>query len=144
MKIYTPEQIDKMFSESDHFEEFKAFINECSLQDELTNITSNHTKKRLETIIALAENPKKCDLCETLLCKLKDAKKNAEHIQTLKEFYGNAEIVEESDLKDLYNELRNFLKNYKKHDNVQKHEERIATKWIKDLTRIEPSIQKVR
>ncbi|MGL4763061.1 MAG: hypothetical protein ACRC6T_01345 [Sarcina sp.] len=142
MKIYTTEQIDKMFSQSGNFDEFKEFVTEYGLQEELINITSNHSKKRLETIIALAENPKKKDLCETLLCKIKDAKKNANMVEILRAVYGNSEVVEDIDLETLFAELRKYLKNFKAHNHVQKHEERIANKWIKDLTRVEATNQK--
>lgn len=140
MKIYTEEQIDKLFSNSGSFEEFKKFIKEYGLDEQFINITSKHTKKRLETLISLAEDSKKQhsekkrELMQTILCKLEDAKKHSEEVEVLRAAYKNQDIIEEMDLEELFEQLRKYCKNYEKHKSIQKHEERIANKWIKDLT----------
>lgn len=128
MKKYTEVELKEIF-EGDNFEAFRKFVKEFGLEDDFYDITSKHTKERLEALIA-AEAEGKKELAGKILVRLQESKTKRE---ALGEVYSNKELVSDMDLEKLYANLSKFMANHEKHSNLMPHEKQILNKWISEI-----------
>lgn len=139
MEELTKVEVLKIFEGEDNLEEFHKYLKEYGIEDDFNDITFKHTKKRLETLLAIAnegtdkEISNKKDLFKKLLNNLDNIKEKRAAEEAIREIYANEGIIEHMDIKELDKEIKNALRDYKKHEKFKKHEEKIANKWIKTL-----------
>ena len=125
--------------------DFKKFLRNVGINEKLEDVTLNHTKNRLEFLLALAEEgkdeklTKNKKILKTLLEKLKGQKEKRAEMKALREIYREYENIS-ADLygneeKELNKKIKNSLKQLKKYQSFKKHEEKIAEKWIKELNK---------
>lgn len=139
MEELTKVEILKVFEGEDNLEDFHKYLKEYGIEDDLNDITLKHTKKRLETLLAIAnegtdkEIANKKDLFKRLLNNLDDVKEKRAASEAIRDIYANEGIVEYMEIRDLDKEIKNVLRKYKKYEKFKKHEEKIANKWINTL-----------
>lgn len=147
MEIFEEIDIDKVFEGEDNLDEFNKFLKAYGIEDGFQDVTLKHTKDRLEMLLALAEegnNPKlteKKSLIKELLEKLKDEKDKIQAMKALRKIYTETATSEDMDLKELDKKLKHSLREYKKYEHFKKHEQKIADKWIRELTKNGNKIQ---
>ncbi|MGL4760173.1 MAG: hypothetical protein ACRCWG_01830 [Sarcina sp.] len=141
MELYTELEIDTLFSKESDLVEFEKFLKAYGIDDNLEEITLKHTKKRLETLLALAEEGSdkdlvaKKDLLKKLLENLKDHKEKREAMKAVREVYAHEALRDHMDLRELDKTIKHSLREYKKYEHFKKHEQNIADKWIKNLSK---------
>lgn len=141
MEIYTELEIEQLFDNENDLVEFEKFLKAYGIDDNLEDITLKHTKKRLETLVAIAEEgtnvelSEKKDLLKRLLDNLKDHKEKREAMKALREVYANESLRDHMDLAELDKTIKHSLREYKKYEHFKKHEQKIADKWIKTLSK---------
>lgn len=135
------------FNDAADMEEFKKFLKQYGIESELEDTTLEYTKKKLEMLIALAEdgeNPKLAknkNILKKILDNLKQRKDEREAMNALKEvFIEYEENLDEEcgeliDSKELDMKIKEALKEYKKYEHFKAHEEEIAQKWIREVDR---------
>ncbi|MGL5577081.1 MAG: hypothetical protein ACRDCW_16200 [Sarcina sp.] len=141
MEIYTELEIDTLFNNENNLVEFEKFLKTYGIDDSLEDVTLKHTKKRLETLLAIAEEGtdpeliEKKDLLKKLLDNLKDHKEKREAMKALREVYSHEALKDHMDLAELDKTIKHSLREYKKYEHFKKHEQKIADKWIKTLSK---------
>lgn len=141
MDIYEEVDVEKVFSGEDNIDDFNKFLKAYGIEDGLQDVTLKHTKDRLETLLAIAEegnDPKltaKKPLLKKMLDNLKNEKDKIAAMKALKRIYSEELSMEDMDIKELDKKLKHYLREYKKYEHFKKHEERIADKWIRNLTK---------
>ncbi|MGL4452294.1 MAG: hypothetical protein ACRCTZ_14015 [Sarcina sp.] len=141
MEIYTELEIDTLFNNENNLVEFEKFLKTYGIDDSLEDVTLKHTKKRLETLLAIAEEgtdpelTEKKDLLKKLLDNLKDHKEKREAMKALREVYSHEALRDHMDLAELDKTIKHSLREYKKYEHFKKHEQKIADKWIKTLSK---------
>ncbi|MGL5647166.1 MAG: hypothetical protein ACRDDY_04890 [Clostridium sp.] len=139
MEELTKVEVEKIFEGEDNLEDFHKYLKEYGIEDSLKDITFKHTKKRLETLLAIAnegtdkEISSKKDLFKRLLNNLNDIKEERASKEAIKEVYSNEKVLEHMDIKELDKEIKHAMRSYKKYEKFKKHEENIANKWIRTL-----------
>ncbi|MGL5414821.1 MAG: hypothetical protein ACRDAU_04075 [Clostridium sp.] len=139
MEELTKVEILKVFEGEDNLEDFHKYLKEYGIEDDLHDITLKHTKKRLETLLAIAnegtdeEIASKKELFKRLLNNLSDVKEKRAASEAIRDIYAHEGIVEYMEIRDLDKEIKNVLRKYKKYEKFKKHEEKIADKWINTL-----------
>lgn len=135
------------FNDAADMEEFKKFLKQYGIESELEDTTLEYTKKKLEMLIALAEdgeNPKLAknkNILKKILDNLKQRKDEREAMNALKEVFIeyeenlDEEFGELIDSKELDMKIKEALKEYKKYEHFKAHEEEIAQKWIREVDR---------
>lgn len=128
-------------------EDFIKYLRAIGINDVLEDVTLEHTRKRIEVLLALAEEGKDKKLVtnkkqlKSLLEKLKGEKDKRAAMRALREIYRDYEdsCSEECgsylEQKVLDKKIKHALREYKKYETFKKHEERIAEKWIKELSK---------
>ncbi|MDQ0150318.1 hypothetical protein ACFO6R_10975 [Eubacterium multiforme] len=141
MDMYEEVDVEKVFSGEDNIDDFNKFLKAYGIEDGLQDVTLKHTKDRLEALIAIAEegtDPKltaKKALLKKMLDNLKNEKDKIAAMKALKRIYSEEFSMEDMDIKELDKKLKHCLREYKKYEHFKKHEERIADKWIRNLTK---------
>ncbi|MGL4850655.1 MAG: hypothetical protein ACRC28_17320 [Clostridium sp.] len=139
MEELTTVEIKEVFGGEENLEEFFKYLKEYGIEEGLNEITFKHTKKRLETLLAIANKGKdaeiasKKDVFKKLLNNLDNVKEERASKEAIKEVYSNEKIIEHMDIKELDKEIKHAMKSYKKYEKFKKHEENIANKWIRTL-----------
>lgn len=139
MEELTRLDIIKLFEGEDNLEEFHRYLKKYGIEDDFNDITFKHTKKRIETLLAIANEGKdikissKKELLKRILNNLNDVKEKRAFKDAIKDIYSNEKLLEHMDIKELDKEIKNHMKKYKKYENFKKHEEKIADKWIRTL-----------
>lgn len=135
------------FNDAADMEEFKKFLRQYGIENELEDTTLDYTKKKLEMLLALAEdgeNPKLAknkNILKRILDNLKERKEEREAMKALKEVFKEYEETLAEDCGDLINtkeldmKIKEALKEYKKYEHFKAHEEQIAQKWIREIDR---------
>lgn len=141
MELYTELHLEEIFSNEADMKEFEKFLKAYGIEDSLQDVTLKHTKKRLETLLAIANegNDKnladKKDLLKKLIANLKDHKADREGMKALREVYTHEALHDHMDIKELDKAIKHSLREYKKYEHFKKHEQNIADKWIKCLSK---------
>ncbi|MGL4875418.1 MAG: hypothetical protein ACRC30_12285 [Clostridium sp.] len=139
MEELTTVEVKRIFEGEDNLQEFHKYLKEYGISDSFQELTFKHTKKRLETLLAIAnegtdvEISSKKDLFKKLLNNLKDIKEERASKEAIKEVYSNEKVLKHMDVNELDKEIKNAMKSYKKYEKFKKHEENIANKWIRTL-----------
>lgn len=135
------------FNNAADMKEFRKFLRQYGIEDALEDITLEYTKKKLEMLVALAEEGEDSELAEhknilkRLLNNLKDKKEKREAMKALYEVFREYEdLLDEDcgqliDTKELDKKIKEALKEYKKYEHFKAHEEQIAQKWIRELNK---------
>ena len=123
--------------------DFKEFLRNIGINEDLEDVTLIHTKNRLEFLLALANEGtdekliKNKKTLKNLLENLKGKKEKRSEMKALKEIYKEYENISSelyiNEEKELNKRIKNSLKEFKKYQSFKKHEEKIAEKWIKEL-----------
>ncbi|MGL5067699.1 MAG: hypothetical protein ACRC6T_07705 [Sarcina sp.] len=141
MELYTELEIDTLFNNEGDLVEFEKFLKAYGIDDNLEDVTLKHTKKRLETLLAIAEEGSdkdlvaKKDLLKKLLENLKDHKEKREAMKAVREVYAHEALKDHMNLRELDKTIKHSLREYKKYEHFKKHEQNIADKWIKNLSK---------
>ncbi|MBM7834458.1 hypothetical protein [Clostridium sardiniense] len=133
-------EIEKILSGEDdeNIKEFKDFLRSFGIEDTFQDITAKHLKKRLEVLLAIAEEGKDSKLTskkkelKRVLDNLKGIKDKRAEMKALREIYAEFQDCD-LETKELDKKLKHSLKEVKKYEHFKKHEERIAQKWIREL-----------
>ncbi|MDZ4994129.1 hypothetical protein GNF80_14305 [Clostridium perfringens] len=135
------------FNDAADMKEFRKFLRQYGIEDALEDTTLEYTKKKLEMLVALAdegEDPelaKHKNILKRLLNNLKDKKEKREAMKALLEVFREYEdLLDEDcgkliDTKELDKKIKEALKEYKKYEHFKVHEEQIAQKWIRELNK---------
>lgn len=135
------------FNDAADMKEFRKFLRQYGIEDALEDTTLEYTKKKLEMLVALAEEGEDLELAKhknilkRLLNNLKDKKEKREAMKALLEVFREYEdLLDEDcgkliDAKELDKKIKEALKEYKKHEHFKAHEEQIAQKWIRELNK---------
>lgn len=141
MDMYEEIDIEKVFSGEDNIDDFNKFLKDYGIEDGLQDITLKHTKDRLEALIAIAEDgtdeklSAKKVLLKKMLDNLKNEKDKIQAIKALRRIYTEELTMDKMDIKELDKKIKHYLREYKKYEHFKKHEQRIADKWIRELTK---------
>lgn len=141
MELYEEVDIEKVLTGEDNLDDFNKFLKFYGIEDGLQDITLKHTKDRLEALIAMAEEGTDSKLTEKksflkrMLDNLKNERDKREALKALRKIYTEEATMDKMDLKGLDKELKHCLREYKKYEHFKKHEQRIADKWIRELTK---------
>lgn len=141
MNIYEEIDVEKVFSGEDNIDDFNKFLKAYGIEDGLQDVTLKHTKDRLEVLIAMAEEGtdeklvSKKALLKKLLDNLKNEKDKIQAIKALRKIYTEELTIDKMDIKELDKKIKHYLREYKKYEHFKNHEQRIADKWIKELTK---------
>lgn len=141
MEVYEEIDIEKLFGGEDNLEDFNKFLKQYGIDDGFRDITLEHTKERLDALIAVAEtgtDPKlteKKAFLKELSDNLKGEKDKIQAMKALKKVYSELNTSYDMDEKTLDKKLKHALKEYKKYEHFKKHEQAIADKWIRNLTK---------
>lgn len=139
MEVYEEIDIEKLFGGEDNLEDFNKFLKQYGIDDGFRDITLEHTKERLDALIAVAEtgtDPKlteKKAFLKELSDNLKGEKDKIQAMKALKKVYSELNTTYDMDEKTLDKKLKHALKEYKKYEHFKTHEEQIAQKWIREL-----------
>lgn len=135
------------FNDAADMKEFRKFLRQYGIEDALEDTTLEYTKKKLEMLVALAEEGEDLELAKhknilkRLLNNLKDKKEKREAMKALLEVFREYEdLLDEDcgkliDAKELDKKIKEALKEYKKYEHFKAHEEQIAQKWIRELNK---------
>lgn len=135
------------FNDAADMEEFKKFLRQYGIENELEDTTLEYTKKKLEMLVALAEEGENAKLAKNknvlkrILDNLKGKKEEREAMKALKEVFKEYEEALGEECGDLINtkeldeKIKKALKEYKKYEHFKAHEEQIAQKWIREVER---------
>lgn len=135
------------FNDAADMEEFKKFLRQYGIESELEDTTLEYTKKKLEMLVALAEEGENLTLAKNknvlkrILDNLKGKKEEREAMKALREVFKEYEesLGEECgdliDTKELDEKIKEALKEFKKYEHFKAHEEQIAQKWIREVER---------
>ena len=139
--LYTELELDTLFNKKSDLVEFEKFLKAYGIEDSLEDVTLKHTKKRLETLLAIAEEGTdinlvaKKDILKKLLENLKNHKEQREAMKAVREVYTNEATKDHMDIAELDKSIKHSLREYKKYEHFKKHEQNIADKWIKTLSK---------
>lgn len=135
------------FNDAADMKEFRKFLRQYGIEDALEDTTLEYTRKKLEMLVALAEEGEDLELAKhknilkRLLNNLKDKKEKREAMKALLEVFREYEdLLDEDcgkliDAKELDKKIKEALKEYKKYEHFKAHEEQIAQKWIRELNK---------
>ena len=133
------------FNDAADMKEFKKFLRQYGIENALEDTTLEYTKKKLEMLLAIAEEGENANLAKhksiikRILDNLKERKEEREAMKALKEVFEDYEenLSEECgdliDTKELDKKIKEALKEYKKYEHFRAHEEQIAQKWIREM-----------
>ncbi|WP_255994020.1 hypothetical protein [Clostridium perfringens] len=133
------------FNDAADMKEFRKFLKQYGIEYALEDTTLDYTKKKLEMLLALAEEGDDEELAEhknilkKLLNNLKGEKVKREAMKALYEVYREYEDLTGKECEDLIDskeldkKIKEALKEYKKYEHFKTHEEQIAEKWIREL-----------
>lgn len=148
MQVCQEIDIEKIFSGEENLKDFNKFLKSYEIGENLEDVTLKHTKKQLETLVALADEGKdsklsaKKDILKKTLNNLKGQKDKKLAMKSLREIYSQENMCEDMDIKELNNKIKYSLREYKKYEHFKKHEQKIADQWIKELSKNGNKIQK--
>ena len=127
--LYTELELDTLFNKKSDLVEFEKFLKAYGIEDSLEDITLKHTKKRLETLLAIAEEGTdinlvaKKDILKKLLENLKNHKEQREAMKAVREVYTNEATKDHMDIAELDKSIKHSLREYKKYEHFKKHEQ---------------------
>ncbi|MPQ44105.1 hypothetical protein [Clostridium tarantellae] len=146
IEIETEERIETI-EEIPTEEEIVEFLRESGINEKLQDVTLEHTKKRLEVLLALAEEGKDKKLVEhkkelkNLLNNLKGHEDKRAEMQAIRDVFRQYQDSYSTtcgsflDQKHLDEKIKKALREYKKHEKFKKHEEKIAQGWFRELNK---------